>query len=200
MGKRVLDFDSYVRNHTSTNESKFGDFVSKVGSAITSGVSRFAKFIKDGIIKMIPSGPKKGTPAANYFSEENGSILDQINKLYQGTEFAKMNPVGMNESVDFEFEMDEARVPLEYTGEDQSVRNVDPEELGDMLGKLYRSKDRGGRAKPIFIYGAPGIGKTQIVGQAADKAGVDMINLDLQFMSPEDFVGIPKVEIGRAHV
>ena len=194
MGKRVLDFDAYVQNHTPTNESKFGDFVSKIGSSITSGVSRFAKFIKDGIIKMIPSGPKKGTPAANYFSEENGSIVDQINKLYKGTEFSKMNPVmGMNESEDFESEVDEARVPLEYTGEDQSVRNVDPDELGDMLGKLYRSKERGGRAKPIFIYGAPGIGKTQIVGQAADKAGVDMINLDLQFMSPEDFVGIPKV-------
>ena len=47
MGKRVLDFDGYVQNHTNTNESKFGDFLSKAGSAISSGVSRFAKFIKD---------------------------------------------------------------------------------------------------------------------------------------------------------
>jgi MoxR-like ATPase len=192
MGKRVLDFDGYVQNHTRTNESKFGDFISKVGSAISSGVSRFAKFVKDGIIKMIPAGPKKGTPAANYFSEENGSILDQVNALYAGTEFAKMNPVMMKESESYD-DVDEARVPLEYTGEDQTVRNVGPDELKDMLGKLYRSKDRGGRAKPIFIYGAPGIGKTQIVAQAADAAGVDMINLDLQFMAPEDFMGIPKV-------
>ena len=35
MGKRVLDFDGYVQNHTNTNESKFGDFISKVGSAIS---------------------------------------------------------------------------------------------------------------------------------------------------------------------
>ena len=196
MGKRVLDFDGYVQNHTNTNESKFGDFLSRAGSAISSGVARFAKFIKDGIIKMIPMGPKKGTPAANYFSGKNGSILDQVNALYAGTEFAKMNPVGVNESESY-YDMDEARVPLEYTGEDQTVRNVGPDELLEMLGKLYRSKQRGGRAKPIFIYGAPGIGKTQIVAQAAEAAGLDIptdfINLDLQFMAPEDFMGIPKV-------
>lgn len=201
MGKRVLNFEGYVKAVNEgidpknvTNEG-IGDFFSKIGKAISSGFSRFMKFIKEGIIKMIPSGPKEGTPAAFYFSQENGSIVDQINNLYRGTKFATMNPVkGMNESEEFEYDdVDEARVPLEYTGEDQSVRNVGPDELAAMLGKLYRSKERGGRAKPIFIYGAPGIGKTQIVGQASDEAGVDMINLDLQFMSPEDFVGIPKV-------
>ena len=200
MGKRVLNFEGYVKAVNEgidpknvTNEG-IGDFFSKVGKAISSGFSRFMKFIQEGIIKMIPSGPKAGTPSAYYFSQENGSIVDQVNNLYKGTEFAKMNPLkGMNESEDFEFEVDEAKVPLEYTGEDQTVRNVKTDELAEMLGKLYRSKQRGGRAKPIFIYGAPGIGKTQIVAQAADEAGVDMIPLDLQFMSPEDFVGIPKV-------
>jgi hypothetical protein len=86
MGKRVLNFDGYVRKVNEgidpTNEGKIGDFLSKMGKSISSGVSRFTKFIKDGIIKMIPAGPKKGTPAANYFSEENGSILDQVNALY----------------------------------------------------------------------------------------------------------------------
>lgn len=195
MKKRVLDFNGYVRRINEsleqTNESKVGDFLSKIGRSVSSGVTRFLKAIKEGIIKMIPSGPKKGTPSAIYFSEENGSILDQVNSIYAGTEFARMNP--LNESENFHLEIDEARVPLEYTGEDQTVRNVGPDELKSMLGKLYRSKERGGRAKPIFIYGAPGIGKTQIVAQAADEAGVDMINLDLQFMAPEDFMGIPKV-------
>lgn len=198
MKNRVLDFDGYVRRinegNLSTNEG-VGDFFKKVGKGISDTFTRFVNFIKDGVIKMIPSGPKKGTPSANYFSTEEGSIVDQINSLYSGTEFSKMNPVpGLNESEDFYYDdVDEARIPLEYTGEDQTVRNVGPDELAEMLGKLYRSKQRGGRAKPIFIYGAPGIGKTQIVGQAADNEDVDMINLDLQFMSPEDFVGIPKV-------
>ena len=203
MGKRVLDFDGYVRrvnegiNPAEITNEGIGSFLSKIGKSIYSGVSRFAKFIKDGIIKMIPSGPKKGTPAAYYFAQADGSVLDQVNQFYFGTDFAKMNPApGMNESEGYYDDVDEARVPLEYTGEDQTVRNVGPDELQDLLGKLYRSKNRGGRAKPIFIFGAPGIGKTQIVAQAADEAGVDMINLDLQFMSPEDFIGIPsKVDV-----
>jgi len=203
MGKRVLDFDGYVRrvnegiNPAGITNEGIGSFLSKIGKSIYSGVSRFAKFIKDGIIKMIPSGPKKGTPAAYYFAQSDGKVLDQVNQFYFGTDFAKMNPApGMNESEGYYDDVDEARVPLEYTGEDQTVRNVGPDELQDLLGKLYRSKNRGGRAKPIFIFGAPGIGKTQIVAQAADEAGVDMINLDLQFMSPEDFIGIPsKVDV-----
>lgn len=201
MGKRVLNFEGYVKAVNEgidpknvTNEG-IGDFFSKIGKAIYSGVSRFVKFIKDGIIKMIPSGPKRGTPAAYYFAQSEGSVLGQVNEFYFGTDFAKMNPLdNLKESEEYHFdEIDEARVPLEYTGEDQTVRNVGPDELQAMLGKLYRSKSRGGRAKPIFIFGAPGIGKTQIVAQAADECNVDMINLDLQFMSPEDFVGIPKV-------
>jgi MoxR-like ATPase len=185
MGKRVFSFDDYVNNRSTTNESKFGDFVSKAGGWI----ARMAKAIKDGIIKMIPSGPKKGTPVATYLSQENGSILSQVNNLYRGTEFAKMNPINESSIAS----IDEAQVPLEYTGADQTVRNVDATELKSLLEKLYRSKVRGGRAKPIFIYGAPGIGKTQIAGKAADDLGVDLIPLDLQFMSPEDFLGIPKV-------
>jgi MoxR-like ATPase len=185
MGKRVFSFDDYVNNRSTTNESRFGDFLSKAGGWIT----RMANAIKDGIIKMIPSGPKKGTPVAAYLSQENGSILSQVNDLYRGTEFAKMNPVNESSIVD----IDEAQVPLEYTGADQTVRNVDADELKSLLEKLYRSKVRGGRAKPIFVYGGPGIGKTQIAAQAADKLGVDLIPLDLQFMAPEDFLGIPKV-------
>ena len=199
MGKRVLDFDGYVRKVNEglqpTNEGMIGDFLSKIGKGISSTATKIAKLIKDGIISLIPSGPKKGTPDVFYFAQKNGSIVDQINSLYFGTPFRDMNPVpDLNESEEFYLDdVDEARIPLEYTGSDQTVRDVGPDELVSMLGKLYRSKQRGGRAKPIFIFGAPGIGKTQIVGQAADEAGVDMINLDLQFMSPEDFLGIPKV-------
>lgn len=191
MGKRVLDFNGYVEK---VNEGKISDLMSKIGSSIKDNYQRFKTFIKEGIIKLIPSGPKKGTPEANYFSQENGSILSQVNNLYKGTEFAKMNPVeSLSESVDFSSDVDEARVPLEWPGEKQEIRNVSAEELMDDLRNLYKDKVKGGRAKPIFIYGAPGIGKTQIVAQVADEFGVDLNELDLQFMSPEDFLGIPKV-------
>ena len=125
-------------------------------------------------------------------TQADGDIVNQINSFYSGTEFAKQNTMSMYESDSYE-DLEEARVPLEYTEEDQTVRNISAPELKGMVEKLYRSKDRGGRAKPIFVYGAPGIGKTQIIGQAANTLGVPMINLDLQFMAPEDFLGIPKV-------
>ncbi len=190
MGKKVLDFRDFILNeyNSSTNEGIISDAFS--------GLAKWAKnlvdAIKNGLVKLIPSGPKKGLPVAGYFDPSAGNIVDQINKFYSGTEFAKKNPSSMFESVAFD-ELEEARVPLEYTEEDQTVRNISAPELKEMVEKLYRSKTRGGRAKPIFIYGAPGIGKTQIVGQAAQSLGVPMINLDLQFMAPEDFLGIPKV-------
>ena len=192
---RVLDFNSFV------NEGMFKDTLSKAAD----WASNLLKKIKDGIIKLIPSGSKKGVPMVGYFDPKNGSVLSQINQFYKDTPFAKENPLEVYESESYEEdvfneeELEEARVPLEYTEEDQTVRNVSAPELESMIQKLYRSKIRGGRAKPIFIYGAPGIGKTQIVGQAADELGVPMLNLDLQFMAPEDFLGIPRaVEVEPA--
>jgi len=189
MGKKVLDFKNFVLNEYNTSEGYLSDKFGKIAD----WAKDLVQGIKDGLVKMIPSGSKKGIPVATYFDPSAGSIVAQINNLYSNTPFAKENPVEIYESSISESDIEEARVPLSYTGEDQTVRNVDSRELKEMIEKLYRSKSRGGRAKPIFIFGAPGIGKTQIVGQAADSLGVPMINLDLQFMAPEDFLGIPKV-------
>jgi MoxR-like ATPase len=189
MGKKVLDFKNFVLNeYASYNEGVISTALSKLAGWAKDLVDG----IKSGLVKMIPSGPKKGVPVAGYFDPANGDIVNQINSFYSGTEFAKQNTMSMYESESYE-DIEEARVPLEYTEEDQTVRNISAPELKGMVEKLYRSKDRGGRAKPIFVYGAPGIGKTQIIGQAANTLGVPMINLDLQFMAPEDFLGIPKV-------
>jgi MoxR-like ATPase len=187
--KKVKSFKDFVLNEYSSYVSEgIGE---KIGDWVKSLVSK----IKEGVLKLIPSGEKKGVPVVAYFDPKEGSIVSQINKFYSGTEFSKKNPIEVYEGYDANSwdEIEEARVPLEYTGEDQTVRDVNATELKEMLEKLYRSKVRGGRAKPIFIFGAPGIGKTQIVGQAADSLGVPMINIDLQFMAPEDFLGIPKV-------
>ena len=190
MGKKVFDFKSFVINEYNANEG----YISDKFSQLASWAKDLVQGIKDGLVKIIPSGSKKGIPIASYFDPSAGSIVSQINALYAGTPFAKENPIEIYESRSIdESDIEEARVPLSYTGEDQTVRNVDAQELKGMIEKLYRSKVRGGRAKPIFIFGAPGIGKTQLVGQAADSLEVPMIPLDLQFMAPEDFLGIPKV-------
>lgn len=191
MGKKVFDFKSFVINEYNTSEG----YISDKFSQLASWAKDLVQGIKDGLVKKIPSGSKKGLPIAAYFDPSAGSIVSQIDSFYAGTPFAKENPIEIYESRSFisESDIEEARVPLSYTGEDQTISNVDAKELREMIEFLYRSKVRGGRAKPIFIFGAPGIGKTKIVGQAADALNVPMMNLDLQFMAPEDFLGIPKV-------
>ena len=85
-------------------------------------------------------------------------------------------------------------VGLEYPNSREGVRDINTVEFKNMIRRLYSSKISGGRAKPIFVYGAPGIGKTQIVGEVATELGIplmDFKNLDVQFMNPEDFSGVP---------
>lgn len=174
MAKRIFTFKQFVNESYKLDEGIFTWLKQNVLDKITGWASDFYNMLKSGLIRTAPSGPLKGKPVQMLFLRENGSIEDQVKKFYG------------------ESYIEEAVVPLEYTGSDQSVRNIAADDLKKSIIKLYRSKERGGRAKPIFIYGAPGIGKTQIVAQAADELGVDLVFLDLQFMNPEDFLGIPK--------
>jgi MoxR-like ATPase len=175
MKKRILDFNSFVNESYQVNEGII-DKITSFFKKATGWVASIYQAIKDGNVPKITSGPDTGKPAVMIFDPENGSIVDQMKDFYISASSTEVN---------------EAKIPLEYTGEDQSVRNISAEDLKNDVVKLYRSKSRGGRAKPIFIYGAPGIGKTEIVGQAGDELGVKVIKLDLQFMNPEDFLGIP---------
>ncbi len=136
MGKKVFDFKSFVINEYNTNEG----YISDKFSLLASWAKDLVQGIKDGLVKMIPSGSKKGIPVASYFDPSAGSIVSQINALYSGTPFAKENPVEIYESSITESDIEEAKVPLAYTGEDQTVRNVDAQELKEMIEKLYRSK------------------------------------------------------------
>lgn len=176
MSKRIKNFSDFVNesyNPTGINEG-FLSTIKDYAKKFFGWTGKFLKSIIDGLIAPIPYGPKKGLPTVMLFLPENGSIFKQMQEFEMG-----INP------------LKEARIPLEYTGEDQSVRNISAEQLKNDVVRLYKSKVSGGRAKPIFIYGAPGIGKTEIVGQAADELGVPVMKLDLQFMNPEDFLGIP---------
>jgi hypothetical protein len=171
--KRILNFKDFV-NESLVNEG-ISDIVSSFLRKAKGWASSFYQAIKDGLVPKITKGPNAGKPAAMLFLPENGSITSQVKAFYA-------QPATQT---------NEAKIPLEYTGEDQSVRNISADELKNDIIKLHRSKSRGGRAKPIFIYGAPGIGKTEIVTQAADELGIGLQIIDLQFFNPEDFLGIP---------
>ena len=64
----------------------------------------------------------------------------------------------------------------------------------EQLKELIISKPK----RPIFIWGNPGIGKSDIVKQAGEKLGVDVIDVRLSLMDPADLRGIPMVINGKA--
>ena len=63
--------------------------------------------------------------------------------------------------------------------------NLKPKELLADLEFHFDQK------KPVMIWGAPGIGKTDIIKQLANKLGVPVILIDLSRMDPLDIGGLP---------
>ncbi|MDE5754733.1 MAG: MoxR family ATPase [Oscillospiraceae bacterium] len=48
--------------------------------------------------------------------------------------------------------------------------------------------------RPVFIWGAPGIGKSALVQKFADDVGMECVSLLGSQLAPEDIIGIPKIE------
>ena len=48
--------------------------------------------------------------------------------------------------------------------------------------------------RPVFIWGAPGIGKSSLVEQYAEKLSMECVTLLGSQLAPEDLIGIPKIE------
>jgi hypothetical protein len=82
--------------------------------------------------------------------------------------------------------INEARIDLSHPNPE--IVNVNAQELAEELSDLFESQ------KPVFIWGAPGIGKTDIVRQVGEKYGVDVIVFTLSVRDPVDFIGLPSIE------
>ena len=124
MKKRILDFNSFVNESYHVNEGII-DKITSFFKKATGWVASIYQAIKDGNVPKITSGPDAGKPAVMVFDPENGSIVDQMKDFY----------ISSNSTV-----VNEAKIPLEYTGEDQSVRNISADDLKNDVVKLYRSK------------------------------------------------------------
>lgn len=55
-----------------------------------------------------------------------------------------------------------------------------------------------GTVRPVFIWGAPGIGKSAIVEQFAAEVGLDCVSLLGSQLAPEDIIGVPQILDGRS--
>lgn len=192
---RIKKFSNYVNEDYSFKGLVKG--AKEIFGKAANWVSTLISKITGGEVPTIPSGPKQGLPQVAYFAAGEGKSIEQ----QMDDHFVSVKK-GMAESEEMEEEEIENLEETEKIEEDEeflkypsnAARNVSGEVLSEMILKGYTRLVEGGFTKPIFIYGAPGIGKTEIVAQAADKAGVDLMFVDLQFMSPADFLGVPSKE------
>ena len=95
--------------------------------------------------------------------------------------------------------INEGQVSLQHAN--QSIRNIDVDELIEEITDIYdMNVDRVESGKErtkndaLFIWGAPGIGKTEILRQVADNLGCVVIEFHLATIDPTDFRGVPKIE------
>jgi hypothetical protein len=218
MGKRIYNFNEFV------NESYMSEgFFSDLGSKISSWAKGLYNAIKSGLIRLISSGPKAGTRRVALFDDSKSeSILDQVNNFYRGTEYYNMFNLEKPETLGESYLWEEV-VPLEYPMKDDVPNYSEPEIKEDIkinMREIFRIADEMDAArkagatedelddmyrgildvKPIFIYGAPGIGKTQIVAQVCDELGkelyghkLSLVNIDGENAEPVDFAGVPSV-------
>jgi hypothetical protein len=190
--KRIANFNEFV------NEG----YLEKIGATISKWASSIKNAIKKGIARLIPSGPKKGLPVYMLFSGDDGSISSQVEKFYAGSEYGKMNNLNDPSTVT------EAKVPLSYPIEDDVIDSSEKQIKADIkrnLRVILKAAEAGDQkavfdVKPYFIFGAPGIGKTQIVAQVCDELGqelygapLNLYNVDGENAEPVDFTGVPKV-------
>ena len=65
-----------------------------------------------------------------------------------------------------------------------------PAHLFTVLDKEFHGA-RAGQHTPVMLWGPPGVGKSQIVAQVAERNGAPMIDIRLSQMEPSDLRGIP---------
>ncbi|MGD9385941.1 MAG: AAA family ATPase [Thioalkalispiraceae bacterium] len=65
-----------------------------------------------------------------------------------------------------------------------------PAHLSQVLDKEFKSTLEGHHT-PVMLWGPPGVGKSQIIAQVAEKQSVPLIDIRLSQMEPSDLRGIP---------
>ncbi|MDH5219364.1 MAG: AAA family ATPase, partial [Gammaproteobacteria bacterium] len=65
-----------------------------------------------------------------------------------------------------------------------------PSDILTILDREYLSASEGVHT-PVMLWGAPGVGKSQMVAQVAERHDVPVIDIRLSQMEPSDLRGIP---------
>lgn len=73
----------------------------------------------------------------------------------------------------------------------QAAVTVTPAQIPDLLLGLAT-------VRPVFLWGAPGIGKSSLVRGFAESLGLECVSLLGTQLAPEDLIGVPQIRDGRS--
>lgn len=73
----------------------------------------------------------------------------------------------------------------------QAALSVTPAQVPELLLGLAA-------VRPVFLWGAPGIGKSSLVREFADSLGLECVSLLGTQLAPEDLIGVPQIRDGRS--
>jgi hypothetical protein len=72
--------------------------------------------------------------------------------------------------------------------ERKSGHGIATMKLSDVVTAIQSAN---GASAPLYLWGAPGIGKTAIVQAAAELLGIELLTLRVNLLEPVDFLGLP---------
>ena len=84
---------------------------------------------------------------------------------------------------------DTGRVPSKPHGQMNPTVTLTQKQLADFLLNVAT-------VRPVFIWGAPGIGKSALVQQFAASVGLSCVSLLGSQLAPEDLIGVPEIVAG----
>lgn len=73
----------------------------------------------------------------------------------------------------------------------QAAVTVTPSRIPELLLGLAT-------VRPVFVWGAPGIGKSSLVREFAESLGLECVSLLGTQLAPEDLIGVPQIRDGRS--
>jgi len=203
--KRINGFEKFKDDYQNINESKLGDWIKKQWNkitgkygddawiyALTHGNYAGVDFIPAG---EIPASMKEDIikPSGNYNDDDYD--FDRYNKkkkIERPIPKWKRDKMALAQKQDEEIE-DETQIQEGLEHDDESIRPVDAALMKSRILKSFKYKLDTGELSSVFIWGAPGIGKTMILEEVAHELDVDLIVLHLSQIDPTDFRGVPTV-------
>jgi len=194
MNKQILKYKEF--KNINVNEG----IIDKTKEFIKKAFGDVVNLIKQWITpRRINKGLKKGAMTINHI-DTSGDVMAQLDKIYSGTQFVntgRLQPQVIKEELTriYDLEILEAQTWKDYPQDDhkfETPMNIDARQLKQLIKMQYNStkRDTPVRAKAKFFFGAPGIGKTQLVAQVAKELGIGLIIFEVANMESSDFRGL----------